>query len=230
VSISSVAPTLSGAPEALIRRSPAEPRPDRLPVDPSQLINPRQAVDGRPQTIQIAEPSDGTVRRRNPEDGEQDEAEDESGLTDSEQQAVAELKQRDQEVRRHEQAHLAAAGPYLRSGPQYDLVIGPDGKSYAQGGEVQLDAAPIEGDPAATLRKLEAVQRAALAPADPSAEDRRVAAVATRGIAEARQELAAEQSEVPSRRDPQVARASSEYVRNDLIESDPRRSLFDFTV
>ena len=52
-----------------------------------------------------------------------------------------------------------------------------------------IDLSPVEGDPLATIRKMQQVQRAALAPADPSGADRRVAAQARRAEQQARVEL-----------------------------------------
>src|SRR5690606_41544484 len=49
----------------------------------------------------------------------------------------------------------------------------------------------IEGDPEATLDKMQQVIRAALAPAEPSAQDRKVAAAASQAINAARAEVAA---------------------------------------
>ena len=60
-------------------------------------------------------------------------------LTEEEQEQVQDLQARDQEVRRHEAAHKAAAGQFASGGPTYDLQRGPDGKQYAVGGEVQID-------------------------------------------------------------------------------------------
>ena len=137
--------------------------------------------------------------------------------TSSEYRAVQELKQRDREVRQHEQAHIAAGGSHVRGGAQYQYERGPDGRFYAVGGEVQIDTAPVPGDPAATIRKLEAVQRAASAPADPSGQDRSVAAAAARGIAEARAELqggAPESSDGHDRNAPDQAEGTR--VRNAL--------------
>ena len=57
-------------------------------------------------------------------------------LTDEEKAEVDELKDRDREVRQHEQAHMAAAGPYAKGGPSYEYTRGPDGKRHAVGGEV----------------------------------------------------------------------------------------------
>ena len=108
------------------------------------------------------------------------------------QQQVAKLSSRDREVRAHEQAHSAVGGNYA-GGPTYIFKRGPDGRTYAVGGEVSIDVSAIANDPAATLRKMEQVARAALAPAEPSGQDRRVAAQAQVLAAQARIELAAQQ-------------------------------------
>ena len=103
---------------------------------------------------------------------------------------IEDLKQRDDEVRRHEQAHKAAAGQYAKGAPKYDYVRGPDGQRYAEGGEVRIDTSPVADDPEATIRKMQQVQQAAQAPKDPSSTDRQVAADAAKAEAEARAELA----------------------------------------
>jgi hypothetical protein len=99
---------------------------------------------------------------------------------------LAQLAQVDRKVRAHEQAHLAVAGPYATSGPSFEYATGSDGKQYAIGGEVQIDASPVSGDPEATIRKAEVIQAAANAPADPSGQDRAVAAAAAQMEADAR--------------------------------------------
>ena len=111
-------------------------------------------------------------------------------LTPEEKKIVAELKARDGEVRQHERAHLAAAGGTATGGASFDYVTGPDGQRYATGGEVQIDTGAVSGDPEATIRKAQQIRRAALAPAQPSSQDRSVAASATRMEMEARIELA----------------------------------------
>ena len=63
------------------------------------------------------------------------------------------------------------------------------------GGSVPSDASPIDGDPQATLQKAQQVRRAALAPADPSAADRSIAAAADAVAAQARAEITAQRSE-----------------------------------
>lgn len=112
-------------------------------------------------------------------------------LTDQERKEVAKLKQRDREVRTHEQAHRAAGGAYAGA-ISLQFTQGPDGKRYAVEGSVPIDLSPVKGDPAATIRKMQQVQRAAVAPADPSAADRRVAAQAQRAEQQARAELTAQ--------------------------------------
>ena len=116
------------------------------------------------------------------------------GLTEEDRQKVEELKRRDAEVRAHEQAHAAAGGPYAGA-PRFRFVRGPDGKFYAVAGEVSIDTSAVPGNPRATIRKMQQVKRAALAPQEPSAQDRRVAAEAERKILQARQEIREEENE-----------------------------------
>jgi hypothetical protein len=106
-----------------------------------------------------------------------------------EQAADKHLKSRDQEVKTHEQAHLSAAGGLATSGASFSFTKGADGASYATGGEVSIDTSPVNGDPAATIRKADIIRRAALAPASPSAQDQSVANKATKMAAKARSEL-----------------------------------------
>lgn len=114
-------------------------------------------------------------------------------LTQEEQQVVRNLQQTDREVRAHERAHAAAGGPYAGT-PHYEYTRGPDGKQYAVGGEVSIDVSPGK-DPAATIDKMETVLRAAMAPADPSPQDRRVAAQARAELAKAQAEAQKEKIE-----------------------------------
>ena len=110
-------------------------------------------------------------------------------LTEEERQQVEKLKQREQEVVAHEQAHIAAGGSYVRGGPTYQYQRGPDGKFYIVGGEVSIDASPVPDNPSATIQKMEAVVRAALAPAQPSGQDYQVAARAQMELTKAQMEL-----------------------------------------
>ncbi|MGI6655540.1 MAG: putative metalloprotease CJM1_0395 family protein [Desulfobulbus sp.] len=104
---------------------------------------------------------------------------------------IRELKKRDQEVKAHETAHLVTAGRYARGGASYTYQQGPDGKRYAVGGEVPIDVSK-ESTPEATLSKMRTVKQAAMAPASPSAADRRIAAEAAAREAQALSELQAQ--------------------------------------
>lgn len=113
-------------------------------------------------------------------------------LSDEEQKQVKQLEKRDLEVKAHEAAHKASAGGNVRGGASYDYQTGPDGRQYAVGGHVDIDVSPVQGNPRATLQKAQTVQRAALAPADPSGQDRAVAAAAARMALQAQGEVAQE--------------------------------------
>ena len=115
---------------------------------------------------------------------------DELTLSREAQAQLAKLKQRDQQVRTHEAAHMAVGGSLVRGGATYTYQQGPDGQRYAVGGEVQLDAGPVPDDPKATLAKAAQLRAAALAPADPSPQDQAVAAGANAMAAQASAELA----------------------------------------
>jgi hypothetical protein len=100
-------------------------------------------------------------------------------------------------VRAHERAHAAAAGA-LAGAPSYQYERGPDGRSYAVSGEVQISMPVDSGDPQATIRTMERVKRAALAPQSPSDADRAVAAHAEAQITAARRESSTADSQDPS--------------------------------
>ncbi|QJQ07717.1 catalase [Undibacterium piscinae] len=99
-------------------------------------------------------------------------------LSDEAKAAVRSLQARDRQVRAHEQAHLAASGGLATSGASYTYQKGPDGVSYAIGGEVSIDVS--EGNtPQDTIVRAITIRSAALAPADPSGPDRAIAAQAS---------------------------------------------------
>jgi hypothetical protein len=105
---------------------------------------------------------------------------------------IQKLASTDRKVRAHEQAHLAAAGRFATSGAKFDYQTGPDGERYAVAGEVSLDMSTDPSDPSGTIQKMRVIAAAANAPADPSAQDRHVAAEANQAIAKAEQELASQ--------------------------------------
>jgi hypothetical protein len=113
---------------------------------------------------------------------------------DAEQEReVARLKQRDAHVRQHEAAHQAAGGA-LTGAATFTYRTGPDGRSYAVGGEVPISArAGRTADE--TIAIARRVRAAALAPADPSSADLAAATSAMQMELKAQAQKRAEQVE-----------------------------------
>lgn len=99
------------------------------------------------------------------------------------------LRDRDMEVRTHENEHLNNAGEFARGGPVFDMATSRGGQSFAVGGKVNVDISEIANDPKKTIDKMQRLRRAALAPATPSGQDRSVAAEASGKEAEAQEKL-----------------------------------------
>ena len=140
-------------------------------------------------------------------------------LSQEDQERVKKLKQRDAEVKAHEQAHLAVAGSLAQGGASYEFEQGPDGKNYAVGGEVSIDTSP-GATPEETIVKMQQVKAAALAPAEPSGQDRSVAASATQQIVKAQQEIHEEPSvEEEEKQETEIKRSAANSEKND---TDPK--------
>ncbi|GAA5216454.1 putative metalloprotease CJM1_0395 family protein [Corallincola platygyrae] len=153
-------------------------------------ITEREGENGQQQQGQGEQSQDQEREQRQQAEQQQLQA----AIEAAEGELIRELKARDLEVRNHEQAHALVGGQYA-SAPTYTVERGPDGVSYAIAGEVQIDTSEVKGDPEATLQKLETVYAAALAPAEPSSQDRQVAAEAQARIAQLRNEIALETNE-----------------------------------
>lgn len=179
--------------QALTGVSPVRSRPTSVATEkestPSQDSSPAYRLD-------ISDAGRQKIQESKNTENEKKDSQKQNELTDSEKEQVKKLKDRDREVRAHEAAHMAAAGGNVRGG-SYKYQQGPDGNRYAVGGEVNIDVSQ-EKDPRATLQKAMQVKAAALAPAEPSGQDRSVAAQATALAAEARKEIAEESKENPT--------------------------------
>ena len=136
----------------------------------------------------------GSSRADNSLDAEKRSDNQPNQLTPEQLRQVDELKKRDREVREHEQAHLAVGRDLVRGGPTYSYETGPDNKRYVVSGEVSIDSTPGR-TPEETIPKAQHIRDTALAPAQPSAQDRSVAAQAGRMESDARIELANQQSD-----------------------------------
>ncbi len=115
-------------------------------------------------------------------------------LDASEQQYVRELAAIDASVRAHEAAHVGAGAGVVSGGASFGYTRGPDGKMYATSGEVPISMK--EGrTPEETIRNARQIISAAMAPADPSPQDYKVAANAAQMESQARSEQAQERAE-----------------------------------
>lgn len=161
--------------------APAERQTIKLPEDRITLSG-KRPQDSRDQ--QTAAPQDPAAKEPTP--GEATTPDGKSVEDPQVKQVVDRLKRTEEKVKAHEAAHKAAGGN-LASSASYSYTQGPDGRSYITGGEVQIDMSP-GSTPQETISKMQQVIRAALAPADPSGQDRAVAAQAASQMAQAQQQ------------------------------------------
>ncbi len=180
------------------------PSEDRAPIDIYTRSEESKKFDkeiGKPIGSDKSDKSEtGASKPKNPYE-----------LSDGERRLIEELKKRDREVKSHESAHIAAGGGLVKGGAKFNYETGPDGQRYAIGGEVQIDIAP-DKDPQRTIQKMQQVRSAALAPADPSGQDRAVAAKAAQIEAQARMELNSEKStNTAKQKSPRMEKALNAY-------------------
>lgn len=145
----------------------------------------RKSSEGAVPPVDAAQPKEKTVEATT----KKAHAEPKSphALTPEEERLLVSLRSRDAEVRAHEAAHLSVGGSLTR-GVSYSYQTGPDGRSYAVGGDVSIDVSPGR-TPEETISKAQRVRAAATAPAQPSAQDLQVASRASQMEMEARLQL-----------------------------------------
>lgn len=200
---------------AALQYSSFKPVEDLAGAEKSQLRSPRQTQTIQDPTLQeaSAEPgvSDAVSDSKKTEDRQKKQQEDQELQRD--QRIISELASRDREVKAHEQAHAAVGGQFAGS-PSYQYERGPDGINYAVGGEVPIDVGRA-ATPEATLNKAQVVRRAALAPANPSPQDRSVAAQATRLETQARADINAERIK-------ESQQAEEQQTSSEVVESESK--------
>ncbi len=148
-------------------------------------------------------------REDRPEGGLRSEQE----LSSEEKQELAELKQRDSQVRTQDMARMAAAGG-AAGGLTVEYETGPDGRRYAVAADVQLDTSPA-ATPERSLAKARSIRAAALSAGGDSSSDAAAAAAANAMEAKAQAEIAAardgsqgQAAELPTGVDPAHAAAA----------------------
>ncbi|SDN85815.1 SprA-related family protein [Halomonas shengliensis] len=171
-------------------------QPSQPTSDPAQATAGNSAGNATEQSAQALD----AERTRRPTEGEAATKPNGEALSEAELRQVEQMKVTDQEIRRHELAHQVAGGAYTGA-PSYSFERGPDGNRYVVAGEVPIDYGPVQGDPRATMDKMQQVIAAALAPADPSPKDHQVAARARGYMMAAQLELAQQQSEMNGARE-----------------------------
>ncbi len=129
-----------------------------------QLANPNNSLSDRSSATNVSAPGPAsatigpTISRRLDQLGAAERAD------------IAKLQQRDQQVRQEEKAHAAVAGDL--AGPiNYVYQRGPDGRQYAVGGSVSVQAKTVSGDPNEAKRQSGRMAAAAHAATSPSAQD-----------------------------------------------------------
>lgn len=80
------------------------------------------------------------------------------------------LEQTELQIRRHVAAHNAVSPQYV-SAPSYSYSPAIDGTRYITSGDVSFETSAIANEPQQTLSKAQLIQRAALAPNDPTPSD-----------------------------------------------------------
>jgi hypothetical protein len=169
--------------EAIGQTSSGEDAPKVAAAPPDDAITLDLSSEGREAARQAA--IEQLQRRLDGDAGESGT----DGRADPDDRRVDDLRRRDREARAREQAVRAAAGALSAGRTNYSYQVGPDGRLYVVSSEVQFDTSEIPGNPEATLRKAEQLQRAALAAGGDSPRERAIAAVAAMMASRARREL-----------------------------------------
>lgn len=180
----SVAPSVSTSGDAPVNPTYAKPIPSSGPVNEGENLSPKDEHNVSPDENKVTE----AISNKEKPDAQQQGAQE--IYSDEELVLISALKSRDAEVNAHEKAHAAVGGQHAGA-PNYSYKTGPDGVKYAVSGEVSIDTSRVPGDPQATLQKAQQIKAAALAPAEPSGQDRKVAAIADQMASEARSDILA---------------------------------------
>lgn len=181
--------------DAGIVENPTYARPTNKPItdaspaslNPTETTQPGDSTDVQ-QEAGATEDADNNAQQEKTNDESSSVPSTQEQYSDVELKQISALKTRDTEVLTHERAHSSVGGQYAGS-PSYSYQTGPDGVKYAVGGEVSIDTSKVPNDPQATLQKAQQIKAAALAPAEPSGQDRRVAAKAEQMAAQARSDI-----------------------------------------
>lgn len=182
-------------PTAAAVNDPAIAKPPQSSAEPQGITLPEDTVTlsgQRPQQKDTTKPGEKpgtdatTTADKKAASADKSTASGKSAEDPQVKQQVDRLKAIEEKVKAHEAAHKSAGGG-LAGAVSYSYTQGPDGRSYVTGGEVQINMSGGR-TPQETISRMQQVIQAALAPADPSGQDRAVASQAASQMAQAQQE------------------------------------------
>jgi hypothetical protein len=180
-------PGARGAPDDALPREMRKTGQENIPGSNTQLPQTAQTTQTPEAAQEPGKSAEGNEKSKENPTGK--DATGKTELSESEQRELAKLKETDRAVRQHEAQHIAAGGSLVKGGASFSYQKGPDGRSYATGGEVSIDTSKGR-TPEETLSRAIRIRAAALAPADPSPQDRSVAAMASQMEMQAMREIA----------------------------------------
>jgi hypothetical protein len=196
-----------------LRQTPTESAGSKTGAASSMGISPekQQGVQPSERTVEEFKPYSRSISQSTNETGDTKKSQSDipsagGALAKQAPQVQAEIEQLkaiEEKVKAHEAAHKAVGG--TMTGPvSYSYTRGPDNRNYITGGEVPISVSPGK-TPQETVSRMQQVIKAALAPADPSPQDRAVAAQAAVQQQEASQELAAATAAPTTEKSPPTA-------------------------
>ncbi|EAL7916768.1 hypothetical protein DWT08_07640 [Campylobacter jejuni] len=139
-------------------------------------------------------------------------------LTMQQVQQVRELQSIDRNVKAHEAAHQAAGGG-LAGAASFSYTRGPDNQMYATAGEVPIRMQKGR-TPEETIANARQIAAAAMAPADPSPQDYKVAANAAKMEFEARAEAMKLKAEEAKEKEEENKEKDDKNSENSLEKTD----------
>ncbi|RTJ15918.1 hypothetical protein C3H85_03610 [Campylobacter jejuni] len=146
-------------------------------------------------------------------------------LSQKEVAQVRELQSIDRNVKAHEAAHQAAGGG-LAGAASFTYTRGPDNQMYATAGEVPISMQK-GNTPEETIANARQIAAAAMAPADPSPQDYKVAANATKMEFEARAEAMKLKAEEAKEKEEEENKEKDDKNSENSLEKTDKNSNFD---
>lgn len=155
-------------------------------------------------------------------------SENEKDLTLKEKLDIKSLQQMERNIQQHENEHMRVARDLAVGSPSFRYIKGPDGNMYADEGEVEINASfDSNAKPEETIEKAMKIERAALAPSDPSPKDIQTAMRARIISYRAKRKLQREQiNEMMANKESASDQVNSQGIKEYKKNADYQRNLF----